>query len=311
MTSLTLPAFAKINLSLRVLGQRADGYHELETIFQTISLHDTLKLAATDSSGIELSCDDSRLPVDAGNLVVRAARALQNRFAVNKGARIRLTKRIPAQAGLGGGSSDAAVTLIGLAHIWELKSNADGLMEIAAALGADVSFFLLGGTARGTGLGSDLSSLPDAPEKFLLIIKPNANISTADAYKTLDERSLTTHNSKTILSTSPGSQVFDGFDGDDFASLTNDFEVVAFDLAPEIRRAKAALLKAGANAALLAGSGSAVFGIFDSEDAQRRAIQAIELETGWRVFPCRTLGRSAYRSQMGPAAEIFALLFGR
>jgi len=135
--------------------------------------------------------------------------------------------------------------------------------------------------------------LADVAEKFLLIVKPNANVDTSDAYEALDERSLTTHNSKTILSTSVAKQVFDRVD---FASLTNDFEVVAFDLAPEIRRAKGALLKAGANAALLAGSGSAVFGVFDSEDAQRRAIQAIELETGWRVFPCRTVGRSEYQA---------------
>ena len=161
---------------------------------------------------------------------------------------------------------------------------------------------------RTSGIGDKLELLADWTEKFLLIVKPNANVNTSDAYKALDERSLTTHNSKTILSTSVAKQVFDRAD---FASLTNDFEVVAFDLAPEIRRAKAALLKAGANAALLAGSGSAVFGSFDSEDAQRRAIQAIELETGWRVFPCRTVGRDAYRSEMGPAGEVFALLFGR
>ena len=224
---------------------------------------------------------------------MRAAQALQDRFSSNKGARIHLEKRIPVQAGLGGGSADAAVTLIGLARLWDLTPTKDDLMAIASQLGADVPLFLLGGTARGTGTGNKLELLADAPEKFLLIVKPNANVNTSDAYKALDERSLTTHNSKTILSTSVANQVFDRTD---LASLTNDFEVVAFDLAPEIRRAKAALLKAGANAALLAGSGSAVFGVFDSEDAQRRATQAIELETGWRVFPCRTVGRSEYEA---------------
>ncbi len=308
ITSLTLPAFAKINLNLWVLGQRADGYHEIDTIYQTISLHDTLNIAAIDSSEFELSCDDRLLPVGEDNLVVRAARALQNRFGINKGARVRLEKRIPAQAGLGGGSSDAAVTLIALVTLWELSPTKEDLVEIASQLGADVPLFLFGGTSRGTGIGDKLELLADGTEKFLLIVKPNANINTLDAYKALDERSLTTHNSKTILSTSPWLQVFDRAD---FASLINDFEVVVFNLAPEIRRAKAALLEVGANAALLAGSGSAVFGIFDSEDAQRRAIQAIELEAGWRVFPCRTVGRSAYCSEMGPAGKIFALLFGR
>ena len=112
---LTLPAFAKINLSLRVLGQRADGYHDLDTVFQTISLHDTIKIAATDESEIVLSCDDRRLATDETNLVLRAAEGLRARFGTEKGARIRLEKRIPAQAGLGGGSADAAVTLLALA----------------------------------------------------------------------------------------------------------------------------------------------------------------------------------------------------
>ena len=302
---ISLPAFAKINFDLRILGKRADGYHELDTIFQTISLHDTIRFSLSNTADIGFSCDDPSLPLDADNLVVRAARALQDRFAIGRGARIRLEKRIPARAGLGGGSSDAAITMVGLTHLWELAIGPEELARLSAGLGADVPFFFTGGTARGTGLGECLEPLPDAGEMFLLVVKPNAGISTIDAYQRFDERSLTTPNSKSILSTSRRSQVFDPADS---ASLTNDLEVVAFDLVPEIRRARTALLSAGANAALLAGSGAAMFGIFDSEDAQRRAIQAIELETGWRVFPCRTVGRSAYRSAMGPAREIFALL---
>ncbi|HEX7722451.1 MAG TPA: 4-(cytidine 5'-diphospho)-2-C-methyl-D-erythritol kinase [Pyrinomonadaceae bacterium] len=291
--TITLPAFAKINLTLRVLGKRADGYHDLDTIFQTISLQDTIEISPLDQPHIILSCNDRSLSVGEDNLVIRAARTLQDGRASSKGARIHLEKRIPVQAGLGGGSSDAAVTLIGLARLWDLSLAREDLVTIASQLGADVPLFLSGGTARGTGSGDKLELLADWSEKFLLIVKPNANVNTSDAYKALDERSLTTHNSKTILSTSVAKRIFDRVD---FASLTNDFEVVAFDLAPEIRRAKGALLKAGANAALLAGSGSAVFGLFDSEDAQRRAIQAIELETGWRVFPCRTVGRSEYQA---------------
>ena len=298
--TITLPAFAKINLTLRVLEKRADGYHNLETIFQTVSLQDTIEITPLDQPNIILSCNDRSLSVGEDNLVIRAARTLQDGRASNKGARIHLEKRIPVQAGLGGGSSDAAVTLIGLARLWDLSPTREYLVANASQLGADVPLFLAGGTVRGTGIGDKLELLADVAEKFLLIVKPNANVDTSDAYEALDERSLTTHNSKTILSTSVAKQVFDRVD---FASLTNDFEVVAFDLAPETRRAKAALLKAGANAALLAGSGSAVFGVFDSEDAQRRAIQAIELETGWRVFPCRTVGRSEYNAAMGFVSE--------
>jgi 4-diphosphocytidyl-2-C-methyl-D-erythritol kinase len=197
------------------------------------------------------------------------------------------------QAGLGGGSADAAVTLLALVKLWELSCSRDELITIGAQLGADVSFFFYGGTARATGIGEEIEVLDDLAQKFLLIIKPNANISTIDAYRALDERSLTSQIAETILSTSEAKADSDKID---LANLTNDFEAVVFDLEPEIRRAKSALLKAGASAALLAGSGSAVFGIFDDQNAQRRAIQAMELETGWRVFPCKTVGRQEYQS---------------
>ncbi len=299
--TITLPAFAKINLSLRVLGKRADGYHKIDTVFQTISLHDTITLTVTVSPGIVLSCDDRSLPASTDNLVYRAAEALQAHFAPDKGARIRLIKRIPAQAGLGGGSSDGAVTLLALAYLWEAQANAYELLEIATSLGADVPFFFLGGTARGTGTGKDLAQLDDAPDKFLLVVKPNANVATAAAYESLNAGSLTTAEAKTILSSSERSEISESFDSE---TLQNDFEPAAFELEPEITRAKVALMNVGAGAALLAGSGSAVFGIFDSEDAQKRAIQVIELESGWRVFPCCTVGRSHYRSAMGPCGAI-------
>jgi len=300
-TDLILPAFAKINLSLRIRKRRSDGYHDLDTIFQTISLHDAIKITVTDNSEIVLSCDDRQLPVDSENLIVRAARAFQDRFSVKKGARLRLEKRIPAGAGLGGGSSDAAVTLLAVACVWGTAATRQDLVEIGAQLGADVPFFFTGGMARGTGIGDQVEPLPDMPANSLLIIKPIASITTADAYKVFDERCLTTGNSKSILS---GSQPTDGFDTKSLASLGNDFEQVVFDLEPELARAKAALMGAGAQAAMLAGSGSAVFGIFDSEDAQRRAIQAIELETGWRVFPCKMVGRDDYQNAFGELRQL-------
>jgi 4-diphosphocytidyl-2-C-methyl-D-erythritol kinase len=294
--SLILAAFAKINLNLRVLGKRADGYHDLNTIFQTVSLHDTIEVSLIDGPHTVLSCNDRSLPVNESNLVIRAAKALQDRFGAERGARIRLRKRIPAQAGLGGGSADAAITLLALAKLRKLNCSRNELITIGSQLGADVSFFFHGGTARAAGIGEQIESLNDIEQKWLLIVKPNANISTADAYRALDEGSLTSLISETILSSSQATADSDKID---LANLINDFEAVVFDLEPEIRRAKSALLKAGADAALLAGSGSAVFGIFESEDAQRRAIQAIELETGWRVFPCKTVSRQEYRAAFG------------
>lgn len=305
--TLTLPAFAKINLGLRVLGKRPDGYHEIDSVFQTISLNDTVTLTVSDSPQIVLSCDDRSLPTDGENLVHRAAQALQSRFAPDKGARIRLEKRIPALAGLGGGSSDAAVALLGLAYLWQVDLKVEEMSEMASSLGADMPFFLLGGTARGTGTGNEIAPLPDITNKCLLVIKPNVSVSTSDAYRSLNAGSLTTVEAKTILSSSEWNEIPGSFDPE---TLRNDFEPVVFELEPEIKRAKVALIGAGAQAALLAGSGSAVFGIFDSEDAQKRAIQAIELESGWRVFPCSTVGRSHYRSAMGPCSAIFGRFTG-
>ena len=297
--TLTLPAFAKINWTLRVLGKRPDGYHEIRTVLQTISLHDTLSFTATETPHLVLSCDDETVPAGAENLVCLAAAALQKQFAPHKGAYIRLEKRIPSQAGLGGGSADAAVTLLALAKLWDTGASDDVLGEIAGTLGADVPFFLMGGTALASGTGKDLTALADALGSFLLVIKPNAVISTTQAYHALNAPSLTTAEAKTILSSSQEREFFDDRNPE---GLENDFEVVAFGCEPEIERTRAALLKAGAQAALLAGSGSAVFGVFDNEDGQARAMQAVELEPGWRVFPCRTVGRSHYRSAMGPAA---------
>lgn len=293
--TLTLKAFAKINWTLHVSGKRPDDYHEIATVLQTISVHDTLKFTVIEGPHLILSRDDRSVPSGADNLVIRAARALQEQCAPNAGAYIRLEKRIPLAAGLGGGSSDAAVTLLALANLWDARPAVDELSEIAGRLGADVPFFLHGGTALATGIGKDIAELPDAPQRFLLVIKPNASISSAQAYAALKARSLTTVEAKTILSSSQRSEFFDNLDS---GALQNDFDEVAFKLEPEIGRVKAALVKAGARASLLAGSGSAVFGIFDSGDALERAIQAIELEAGWRVFPCKTVPRSLYASAL-------------
>jgi 4-diphosphocytidyl-2-C-methyl-D-erythritol kinase len=306
-SSITLPAFAKINWRLRVLGKRVDGYHEIDTVLQTISLHDTITFQVTDESHITLACDDRSIPSDERNLVVRAAVVLQERYDEKRGVRIRLAKRLPAQAGLGGGSSNAAVTLVALTYLWQIAANRNELFEIARNLGADVPFFLSGGTAHAKGIGEGLSRLADAPETHLLVLKPAANIATSAAYTALNAPALTTSDSKIILSSSQAGTFSSGFD---LNALHNDFEAVALQLEPEIERARAALLKTGAHTALLAGSGSAVFGVFENKDAQERAIQAIELETGWRVFPCKTVGRSHYETAMGPVGEVFARLSG-
>lgn len=307
--SLTLPSFAKVNWNVRVLGKRSDGYHEVRTILQTISLQDDLEFEVTRDGSIDLTCDHPDIPTDNRNLIVRAANALKNKYDVVEGARIRLKKRIPAQAGLGGGSSNAAVSLLALGHLWKIAATGPELVKIAAGLGADVPFFLLGGVALGTGTGATVSALADDEDpktQHLIVIKPRATVTTANAYAAMNLPALTTFKQDPILSNSQtdadsgNSQPWPA--GNSFlGDLQNDFEAVIFDIEPEIKRARDQLIESGALGALLAGSGSSVFGIFANREAQQRAVNAIGIESGWRIFPCVTLSRDEYRCQTGPA----------
>jgi 4-diphosphocytidyl-2-C-methyl-D-erythritol kinase len=296
---LTLKAFAKINWTLHVLGRRSDGYHEIRTIFQTVTLHDTLSFGLLKGGPIRLTCDRADIPVDEGNLVYRAALALQKRYGIKDGVRVHLEKRIPAAGGLGGGSSDAAVTLLGLAHLWRIEASPAELHEIGASLGADVPFFLVGGTARAVGLGTEITPLDEVVAEHLLIVAPGVGVSTAEAYKALNARALTKAGGEIMLSSSRAdARILNSLHD----ALHNDFERVVFRLKPEIERAHGALLTKGARAALLAGSGSSVFGIFDNREALTEAAQALRFETGWGVFTCATLARAEYREALGLCA---------
>jgi 4-diphosphocytidyl-2-C-methyl-D-erythritol kinase len=302
-SALSLPSFAKINWSLQILGRRLDGYHEVNTLLQTISLHDDLHFEIDEGGGISLSCDDPDIPSDDQNLIVQAASALKKQFDVKAGVRVRLDKKIPAKAGLGGGSSNAAVSLLALTRLWGVGASAAQLLEIAATLGADVPFFLVGGCALATGIGATISPLPEHPDDgvHLIVITPNASISTAKAYSALSSTALTTSSNDPILSNSHSeakNRDLRPWPLQD--SLKNDFESVIFDIEPEIRRTKGILLQAGALDALLAGSGSSVFGVFTSRDDQQRALKEIKPEVGWRIFPCVTVSRNEYLRAVGP-----------
>jgi 4-diphosphocytidyl-2-C-methyl-D-erythritol kinase len=306
-SSISLPSFAKINWSLQILGKRPDDYHEVRTILQTISLHDDLHFVATGDDEVLLSCNEPDIPTNEQNLIVRAAYALKDRYNVDKGARIQLEKRIPAKAGLGGASSNAAVSLLALAQIWRVEASTPALLEIAATLGADVPFFLLGGRAMATGIGTTLSpdvESADTQDEHLIVITPKAAVSTAKAYAALSSRALTTTNPDPILSSSrsaanSGHSPLWSRPGSSPDDLKNDFESVIFDIEPEIRRTKEALLQAGALGALMAGSGSSVFGVFADREDQERAVNEIKLEAGWRIFSCVTVSRKEYLRALG------------
>jgi 4-diphosphocytidyl-2-C-methyl-D-erythritol kinase len=298
-TSFTLPAHAKINWRLHVSGRRVDGFHELRTVFQTITLHDRLTFASSDDDRFTLTTNEPEIPVDERNLVRRAALALKERYGIRKGASVHLEKRIPAEGGLGGGSSDAAVALLGLAHLWAVETCKEELTQLGARLGADVPFFFTGGTALGTGLGTEINPLADVKAEHILVVTPRAKVSTAEAYKALRRPALTKESPDIILSISrEEAKLFDSL----HEALHNDFESVIYELYPEIARARASLIEQGAEGALLAGSGASVFGIFDKREALVRAKAVLESEPGWRVFASAALGRERYLESLGSCA---------
>lgn len=287
----TLPSFAKINLFLRILGKRADGFHEIRTVFQTVSLHDNLTFSEHDE--IVLTCRDKTIPIDERNLIIKAARELKRKFRVKSGAKIHLEKNIPAPGGLGGGSSNAAVALLGLIKMWEIEISEPDLLEIGINLGSDVPFFFGGGTALGIGRGTDIFPLDDWTEKHILIVTPNVNVPTANAFAALDAPRLTNKTSKSILQ----------FCRDEAQMLdlrhslpVNDFEKTIFKLEPEIGRVKRKLLDLDAAVALLSGSGASVFAVFDEKSRLQSAFAALKNERDWRKFVVRTISRREYEA---------------
>lgn len=293
----TLPSFAKINWFLKVWGRRPDGFHEICTAFQTISLHDTISFYPADSLTLESS--DPRLPIDRDNLVHRAAEALRLRAGVDLGARIRIEKNIPFPGGLGGGSSNAAVALLGLSRLWGIRPAFEDLADIASSLGSDVPFFLVGGTVLGTGRGTDLEPLPDAGRKLLLIETPKAEYSTAEAYRSLGRDRLTSEGPETKLMVCRelAKELISGS-----MEPVNDFEEVVGQLASETESAKNGLLSGGATSACLSGSGPSVFGVFENETLRERAFET--LSPGSRIVAAESISRAEYRKALGSCAEL-------
>ncbi|HEY0459083.1 MAG TPA: 4-(cytidine 5'-diphospho)-2-C-methyl-D-erythritol kinase [Pyrinomonadaceae bacterium] len=302
--SFTLPSFAKINWLLRILGKREDGFHELCTIFQTVSLFDEITFEPGES--VTLNCADEMIPSDESNLIVQAALLLQKEFDVKAGAKIHLEKRIPAPGGLGGGSSNAAIALVGLATLWDLEIGFEKLVEIGARLGSDVPFFLYGGTALGTGRGEEIFPLQDLDEKLLLIATPPVNVSTADAFARTGAPRLTNETSKSILKICQNEAArFNPRQRE----LSNDFEESIFGTDPEIARVKERLLSLGAKQAILSGSGASVFALFDKEETRQAAQKALEEETNWRKFAVATVSREEYRAALKKCERLFPISF--
>ena len=288
--SLRVRAFAKINLCLHVLGRRPDNYHELRTIFQTISLHDTLDLSLVPQNEVSLEVSDAALPASPENLVWRAIDAMRNEFKLGLGVHARLEKKIPVARGLGGGSSDAAAALIGVMRLAKKKLPLERLMEIAASLGADVPFFLFGGRALAVNRGDEIYPLPDTPKKPIVVVSPrDIGVSTKDAYGWLSAE-------LTKRAEPPKIWGFCALCWSRQERVANDFEQPVFSRHPRLKEIRDGLLERGAADAALAGSGSAVFGIFRNPARARRAARAFPEDS---VFVVETVSREKYAQALG------------
>jgi 4-diphosphocytidyl-2-C-methyl-D-erythritol kinase len=291
---LSVEAFAKVNRSLVVLGKRPDGYHELDTVFQTVDFTDKIDFLEREDGVLALTIEGADLAASEENLVLRAARALKKRFGVARGARIHLSKKIPVGAGLGGGSSNAAATLRGLSVLWDLSVSPGEMESLAADLGSDVPFFLYGGTARGTGRGEKIEPLPDAPPEALVLLFPRFSLSTADVYGALSAPALTDFDPPSKLRAPDSGGV---------APDRNDLESAAESLRGELRGLREMLGREGARRACLSGSGSTVFGVFESVDRARQAAARLAGspgETGIRVVATVPRGEFLRRSAPAP-----------
>jgi 4-diphosphocytidyl-2-C-methyl-D-erythritol kinase len=286
---LAVSASAKVNLTLEVLGKRSDGYHEIATVLQAVDLADRIMLEDASDS-VVFGTDSPNVPPDADNLVARAAALLKHAAGVERGARLRLEKRIPVAAGLGGGSSDAAATLLGLNRLWRLRWSLGRLAEVAAVLGSDVPFFLRGGRALATGRGECVRRLEGGGGYAIVLVNPNLALSTREVYGRVTERVFSdgarTQAMIRALARRNAAQVA--------ASLYNGLERVVEPAYPVIGQMKAALVGAGALGAAMSGSGPTVFGIARSRDHARQIRRRVA-RASWSCWSVGTVSGPAIR----------------
>lgn len=261
-----LQAFAKINLGLRIIERRPDGFHAIETIFHRIALSDEITLSSA-ASGIALSCSDPSLPADETNLCWKAAACLQKECGSEFGVSMHIRKRIPMGAGLGGGSSDAAVILRHLPRLWGKRIDDDRLLALGASLGSDVPFFLQDSSAYAEGRGELLTPFTLRLPYWIVLVNPGIHVSTPWAYGEFSKRLASGLAVRRGTLFSAATHAMASLDD----ALKNDFEDVVFPAFPAVRALKEELLASGASYALMSGSGSSVFGLFDNENDAHRA----------------------------------------
>ena len=284
MDHLTRRAYAKINLSLDVTGKRPDGYHDIKSVMQTVDLYDTLTFRKTDGGTVVMTANTNLLATDESNLVVKACRLMKETFSIREGLAVDLAKEIPMQAGLGGGSADAACALCAMNELFSLSISTETLCELGAKLGADVPFLVRGGTCLCEGIGELLTPVPEPPSCTVLIAKPAAGISTADAYAALDLKPIDNHPDTDALLRALEERDLKAL----CAAMGNVFEPYAFRRVPEIKTLIDTMQDYGAYRAMMSGSGPSVFGIFPEEADAVKAYHVLKTRgRGMAVFVAR------------------------
>lgn len=271
---ITRKAYGKINLALDITGKREDGYHLVKMILQTVDLYDQITVERQEK-GIVLTCDDPRIPTDEKNLAYKAARLMLQTFDLTGGVKIHIEKKIPMQGGMGGGSTDAAAVILAMDELFDLHAEPEILDKLAVTLGADVPFCLRKGTYLAEGIGEKLTALPDAPHGYLVLIVPDFGISTVWAYEKADEAKNLVHPDI--------DEIVKTIEKQDLAKMAscmgNILEQVAVQEHPEISAVKEKLLHHGALGAMMTGSGSVIFGIFDDSEKADLCFEAFKGET--------------------------------
>jgi 4-diphosphocytidyl-2-C-methyl-D-erythritol kinase len=327
--AVTLRSFAKINLGLRIGASRADGYHELLTVYQTIGLHDVVRVSIERGTGIEIQCADARVPKDETNTCYRVVERAMPLLRAKRRVLIQIDKRLPVQGGLGGASANAVSALLGLEQVLKKRLSAAERLRIAAQVGSDLPLFLLGGTVLGAGRGEQVYPLPDLPRIPCVVVTPDIGVSTPKAFADWDHRkagelrsagqpmaAVRTEGKLTIARSSDriselgcglSAWLSEQYSGAPFrrgraenpllalvrAGIKNDFEEVVFPEYPELGEAKTALLRAGAKYASLSGSGSTLYGLFASKVAAVLAVKRLR-KLGWAAQATATVTRPRY-----------------
>jgi len=302
-------SFAKINIGLKIGPRREDGFHELLTAYQTIKLHDVVRVSLTRGSGIDIRCEDPRVPKDESNTCYRTVERAMRALKANGRVLVEIEKRLPVQGGLGAASSNAVATLLALERALKESLTQAQRLQIAAEVGSDLPLFLLGGTVLGESRGEQVYPLPDLPSMPCIVVTPNVGVSTPRAFAAWDQKLTAPDSSDRMseLGLRLSAWLSESYSGAPFrrgrrenpllelvrAGIKNDFEEVVFPEYPELCEVKQALERASARYASLSGSGSTVYGLFASNEAARRAALKLQKQ-GWTAQVTATLTRHEY-----------------